>query len=121
MPDVQFISLFVLCMQDPSSQLAPATAGFPEPLPAKGVSVGGILQVQVELDPRPDYNFVPFNSMLLPYFGHGLAPTPPNLSLKFKPLQCGAAEDVEKIGAVSVGDSWNRDFTRWPHALGGGN
>jgi hypothetical protein len=54
---------------------------------------------------RPDYNFLPFNSMLLGRFGHGLAPKLPNLSLKFDLPQCGAHKDVEELGAVSVRDS----------------
>jgi hypothetical protein len=59
--------------------------------------------------------------MLLPLFGNGLAPTHPNLSLKFDLPQCGADEDVEKISAVSVRDTADREFTPWPRAWAGGN
>jgi len=49
MPDVQFIFLLVFRLQNHTIQLAPPTAGFTEAPPAKGVSVGEILQVQEEL------------------------------------------------------------------------
>jgi hypothetical protein len=59
--------------------------------------------------------------MLWRLFGHGLALTLPNLSLKFDLPQCGACKDVEKIGAISALDSVDRDFTRRLRAAGEGN
>jgi len=49
MPEVQFIFPLVFRLQHHSTQLPPATAGFIEAPPAKGVSVGDILQVPEEL------------------------------------------------------------------------
>lgn len=65
-------------------------------LSSRPVSVRRILLARQESSHRPKHNFLPFNSMLLPLFGHGLAPTPPNLSVKSDLPPCGAGKDVEK-------------------------
>jgi hypothetical protein len=62
----------------------------------RGVSVRRILQAARNLASLPGYNFLPFSSMLLRLFGHGPAPTLPNLSLKFDLPKAGARKDVEK-------------------------
>jgi hypothetical protein len=68
------------------------------------------------------YNGLHFNKLLLRSFGYRVAPTPDgNWALKSNLPNCKVAEKVEKICAVSVGDSVDRNFTWGALASRGGN